>query len=98
MEVLLIGVIAIVVLVGVDQAALWAERRGLVYWRRSNPRTADAGSGMLVAMDELFSPAKRHVTEEIVGKRNGRIDIAVGDDGWIDLDSGRVRLSRIDHP
>ncbi|MCK0089902.1 hypothetical protein MWU77_03790 [Rhodococcus sp. F64268] len=98
MEVLLIGVIAIVVLVGVDQAALWAERRGWVYWRRSNPRTADAGSGMLGAMDELFSPAKRHVTEEIVGKRNGRIDIAVGDDGWIDLDSGRVRLSRIDHP
>ncbi|MGN5238300.1 DUF6191 domain-containing protein [Rhodococcus sp. SJ-3] len=98
MEALLIGVTAIVVLVGIDQAALWAERRGWIFWRKSKPRTADAGSGTLGMMDELFSPAKRHVTEEVVGKRHARIDVAVGDGGWIDLDSGRVRLSTSDQP
>lgn len=42
-------------------------------------------------MDELFSPATRHTAEEIAGKQNGRVDLSVGDDGWIDLDGGRVR-------
>jgi len=37
-------------------------------------------------------PATRHTAEEIAGKQNGRVDLSVGDDGWIDLDGGRMRL------
>lgn len=93
MDVVVIGAIVIAALVGFDQVALWAERKGWIYWRRREARgSADAGAGMLGVMDQLFSPATRHTAEEIAGKKHGRVDLSVGDDSWIDLDSGRVCL------
>ncbi|MGA4692486.1 Uncharacterised protein [Rhodococcus rhodochrous] len=94
MGALLVAVTVIAVFVVIDRVGLWAERRGWVYWRkRRNGRGGDAGGSVLGVMDELFSPGRRHTIEEIASKKNGRIDIAVGDDEWVDLDSGRVRLS-----
>lgn len=49
---------------------------------------------MLGVMDELFSPAFRHTVEEIAGKKHSRVDLSAGDDEWIDLDGGKVYLSR----
>lgn len=97
MEIVVVGAIAVAIVVGFDQLALWAERKGWIYWRRhtSGGGSADAGAGMLGVMDELFSPATRHTAEEIVGKQNGRMDLSVGGDGWIDLDSGRVHLPTV---
>lgn len=93
MNVAVIGAVVVAAVVGFDQVALWAERRGWIYWRKHRSGgSADAGAAMLGVMDELFSPAARHTAEEIVGKQNGRIDLSVGDDGWIDLETGRVRL------
>lgn len=99
MEIVVVGAIAVAVLVGFDQLALWAERRGWIYWRRrKSGSSADAGAGMLGVMDGLFSPGTRHAVEEIAGKQNGRIDLSTGDNGRIDLDSGRVCLPTFDKP
>ncbi|MGW5320279.1 hypothetical protein [Rhodococcus pyridinivorans] len=97
----MVGAIAVAVVVGFDQLALWAERKGWIYWRRhkSGGGSADAGAGMLGVMDELFSPATRHAVEEIAGKQNGRIDLSTSDeDRRIDLDSGRVCLPTAGKP
>ncbi|SDD38556.1 hypothetical protein SAMN05444580_104133 [Rhodococcus tukisamuensis] len=93
METFLFGAIAITVLVGLDQVGLWAERKGWVYWRKG--KRGDAGGGMLGVMDELLSPAKSHTLEEIANKQHGRVDVTVGDGGWVDLDGGRAHLPAV---
>lgn len=99
MDAVLSGAFVLAVLIGLDQMGLWAERRGWIYWRkRMCSGSADAGVAMLGVMDALFSPATRNTVEEIAGKKNGRIDLSVGEDEWIDLDRGRVHRPTTSDP
>ena len=48
-----------------DQIALWAERRGWIYWRRSKRRP----SGSLGYLETIFQPSITHVIEEETRER-----------------------------
>ncbi|MGV9664735.1 hypothetical protein [Nocardia niigatensis] len=75
-----IGVAGLVVAVAViDRIAVWAERRGWIYWRH-RPKTAGVGSGMLGQVESLLSPSYRHVVEETRSRQMLRLDQAVGED------------------
>ncbi|MFD4369961.1 DUF6191 domain-containing protein [Rhodococcus sp. NPDC058521] len=81
----------------VDRIALWAERKGWIYWRmhrRNHPR--EAATGAIDELHALLSPAYRHTVAEADAKRMSRVDQATGEDVGVsvDLDSGVVRLSR----
>ncbi|WP_051027326.1 DUF6191 domain-containing protein [Nocardia higoensis] len=85
-----IGVVA--VLVVFDQLALWAERRGWMYWRKSKGGSA-AATGVLEHMDNLFNPGTRNLIEERESKRLVRVDIdAASGGGELDLESRTVYL------
>lgn len=56
----IIGVAAIVAMFAVDRLALWAERRGWIYWRRTKRR----GTGSLGYLEPIFQPSISHVVEE----------------------------------
>ncbi|MFC4127529.1 hypothetical protein [Nocardia rhizosphaerae] len=68
----------IIALVVVDLIAVWAERRGWIYWRH-RPRTAGVGSGVFGELESLMSPSYRHVVEETQSRQMVRIDQAVGE-------------------
>ena len=51
-----------VLLVIVDRAALWAEARGWIYWRRSGRRGSATGN-VLLDIDTFFDPGARHAVE-----------------------------------
>ncbi|MEV6137827.1 hypothetical protein AB0L63_17525 [Nocardia sp. NPDC051990] len=68
-------VLAVIV---VDRVAVWAERRGWIYWRH-RPKTAGVGSGVLGQVESLLSPSYRHVVEESQSKQTLRIDQAIGE-------------------
>lgn len=52
-----------VVLIVLDRAALAAERRGWIRWRRRQPDRATAGTAAL-HLQSVFEPAARHDVEE----------------------------------
>ncbi|WP_420753781.1 DUF6191 domain-containing protein [Rhodococcus sp. O3] len=88
--------LAIAVLAGVilDRAALYAERRGWIYWRkRKPPVNGGAVMGAFGEIQTLLSPSYRHVAEEQQRQRTSRHDQGTGADPLgVDLDGGTVRL------
>ncbi len=46
----------------IDQAGLWLERRGLLYWRRSKIKGGSLGPG-LEEINRFMNPASQHVVE-----------------------------------
>ncbi|MGQ4617828.1 hypothetical protein [Nocardia sp. R7R-8] len=69
------GLVVAVVVIG--RIAVWAERRGWIYWRHG-PKTAGVGSGMLGQVESLLSPSYRHVVEEARSRQMVGLDQAVG--------------------
>ncbi len=65
----------IVVLVLIDQAALAAERRGWIRWRRQPPRRATVSRAGL-QVQSIFEPSVEHVVEE-----QSQIGAVVDEDG-----------------
>ena len=60
------GIVATVLLaLAVDQLALWAERRGWIYWRRTERRV----SGSLGYLEPIFQPSITHVVDEETRER-----------------------------
>lgn len=82
-----------VALLVIDQLALWAERRGWLYWRKRKPGSAGPSGGILTGLIEVFEPGHRHVVEEQEWRRNATTQRQSGDRPFdIDLDGGTVRL------
>lgn len=54
--------VAVVALVGLDRVALWAERRGWIYWRRRRP--SSGGGGAALALIDVFQPTRQVAVEE----------------------------------
>lgn len=61
------GIIAALFVLGfvLDRVALWAEKRGWIYWRRSERR----GAGSLGYLEPIFQPSMTHVLEEETRER-----------------------------
>ncbi|MFF7636208.1 DUF6191 domain-containing protein [Kitasatospora sp. NPDC008050] len=84
-----------------DQALLWMERRGWIYWRK---REAEVGAGSMFSVineiQTLLSPSQRHVAEEKERRLVLREDAESGAllDRRIDLGSGRVVIRRPPSP
>ncbi len=80
-----------------DRVALWAERRGWIYWRKRKPEV-DGGAitGAFGEIQSVLSPSHRHVVDEQRIKQSLRHDTATGDGTGIlvDLDDGTVRFDR----
>ncbi len=57
------GAVGAVALWLLDRAALWAEDRGWIYWRKRQPDRATSGNAML-EVQALLEPQKVHVVEE----------------------------------
>lgn len=76
-----------------DRAALWAESRGWIYWRRRKP--GGGGGGVFNELVELFEPAHRHVVEEQDWRRYQVAERESGDPPLlaVDLDSGSATLA-----
>ncbi len=55
---LTVGLVALVL----DRLALWAERRGWIYYRHRKPSGSTLGSAFL-EVQSLLEPNKRHVAE-----------------------------------
>jgi hypothetical protein len=57
-----------------DQLALWAERRGWLYWRKRKPRFVGSSAVFSVAA-ELYQPYRACYVEEMERKRIVRQDV-----------------------
>ena len=77
----------------VDRAALWAEARGWLYWRR-RPRRAVTGGGVLGELIEVLQPSRGHVVEERDRQLLVIDAVESGAPMDVDLDAGRVRIRR----
>ena len=58
-----LGLAAVASLYCLHRIALWAERRGFVYYRRKHGRSGTLSSAVL-EVHSLFDPSKRYVLEE----------------------------------
>lgn len=93
-----VALIVVAVFVAVDQAALWAERRGWLYWRRRKPGSSGTSGGVIAGFIELFEPGHRHVVDEQEWRRNAITQRQSGDRPFgrrhldVDLDAGTVVL------
>ena len=69
---------ASIVLVVVDQLALWMQRRGWIRWRKPSPRTTGGGgmSGVLTEFHQLVEPQVRHVVEDREERRLGHLSVS----------------------
>ncbi len=63
-----VAAIVVAVLFGLHRLALWAERRGWLYYRNSS-RPRGAGLGLLAP---IYNPAVEHVVEERTSARARR--------------------------
>ncbi|MFD6389630.1 DUF6191 domain-containing protein [Nocardia sp. NPDC060259] len=95
MEYVLFAVIFAATVIGFDQLALWAERRGWIYWRKTRGTTG-AGPGMLGVVDDLFNPASKHVVEERKSQQLVRVEAGSGRE--LDLDTRTVYLRSMTPP
>lgn len=55
-------------LLAVDRAALWAERRGWLYWRKKKSKFVGSGTNVSIAA-ELFQPNRAVYVQEMERKR-----------------------------
>lgn len=86
---------AVVALLAVDQAALWAERRGWLYWRKRKPGSSGPSGGILTGLIEVFEPGHRHVVDEQEWRRNAITQRQSGDRPFdVDPDAGTVNLPK----
>src|SRR5678816_3188855 len=69
---------AVIVLVFVDQLALWMQRRGWIRWRKPSPPTTGGGgmSGLLTEFQQLVEPQVRHVIEDREERRLGHLSVS----------------------
>jgi hypothetical protein len=65
-----------VVLFGLDQLALWAERRGWLFYRHEKGK----GSVNLGFLDQIYQPAMEHVIEEETTERTVADQAESGDE------------------
>ncbi len=63
MKLILFGIIAATGLYLLDKLALWAERRGWIYYRNKRSSGGAMGNAFL-ELQSFFEPSKRHVVEE----------------------------------
>ena len=63
--VLVLAAIALV-LVAIDRAALWAEARGWIYWRRRKRVGSQVGAAVAAELGAILSPAERTRQEVIL--------------------------------
>ncbi|NLE79838.1 MAG: hypothetical protein GX610_09695 [Rhodococcus sp.] len=92
-----LAVLLVVALV-VDRTALWAERKGWIYWRKLSANYGSGVAGVFGEMQTLLSPSYRHTAEEVEAKKALRVDHATGDKHGIavDLDDNVVLLPATD--
>ncbi|MFZ2528816.1 MAG: DUF6191 domain-containing protein [Rhodococcus sp. (in: high G+C Gram-positive bacteria)] len=84
--------LVVVVALLIDRAGLYAERRGLIYWRKRKPE-GGGGGGVFGEFQTLLSPSYQHVAEEQQRQRTSRQEQGTGADPLgVDLDAGTVRL------
>lgn len=57
-----------VALFAIDQLALWAERKGWIYWRKTK-RRGSAMSDVLTGLDAVTNPAAQHVADAKQAKK-----------------------------
>jgi hypothetical protein len=57
------GLAALAGLYGLHRIAVWAERRGWIYYRGKHGSSGSLGSALL-EMQAIIEPSKRHVLEE----------------------------------
>ena len=63
LKVLLLALAVLLGLYGLDRLALWAERRGWLYWRQGKP-TGNALGAMTLELQKIFEAGKAtHVIE-----------------------------------
>jgi hypothetical protein len=69
---------AVIVLVVLDQLALWMQRRGWIRWRKPSPRATGGGgmSGLLTEFQQLVEPQVRHVIQDREERRLGHLSIS----------------------
>lgn len=58
----------VVALFAIDQLALWAERKGWIYWRKSK-RQGSVMSAVLSELDAVTNPAAHHIVEAKQAKK-----------------------------
>jgi len=86
---------AVVALLAVDQVALWAERRGWLYWRKRKPGSAGPSGGILTGLIEVLEPGHRNVVAEQEWRKNAITQRQSGDRPFdVDLDAGTVSLPK----
>ena len=68
----------VIVLVLLDQLALWMQCRGWIRWRKPAPRASGGGgmSGLLTEFRQLVEPEVRHVIEDREERRLGHLSIS----------------------
>lgn len=88
-----LAVVLVVALI-VDRIALWAERKGWIYWRKHSANYGGGVSGAFGEIQTLLSPSYRHTAEEVEAKKALRVDHATGDNHRIvvDLDDNFVQM------
>ncbi|MDH6279392.1 hypothetical protein [Prescottella agglutinans] len=86
-------VVLVVLAVACDRFALWAARRGWIYWRKHRP-TASGGAvvGPFGEILSLLAPSYRHAVEESQSKATLRVDQATGDGNFVDLENLTARI------
>ena len=69
---------AAIVLVVLDQLALWMQRRGWIRWRKPAARPSGGGgmSGLLTEFQQLVEPQVRHVIEDREERRLGHLSVS----------------------
>ena len=66
--------------VALDRVALWMERRGWIYWRKTKRDAAGPAAGLLTGFQQLVEPQVQHRMQvmeernESIGQRLGRGD------------------------
>ena len=59
MKTVLILAVIVLGLVAIDRAALWAEARGWIYWRRRKRVGGQVGAAVAAELGAILSPAER---------------------------------------
>jgi hypothetical protein len=72
----LIAAVVAAVVYGLHRSAVWAERKGWIYYRKGRGSSGTLGSALL-EVQSLLEPSKRHVVEE--RRRNAAEDEESGD-------------------
>ena len=72
---------------------------GLLRWMRGGDDNSAAGNALgagMAEIDALFRPSKHKQTEHIQESRRRRVDVVIGADSDVDLDSGVAVIRRQD--